>query len=97
MTEESPSCAGPFEGAQLEYPIHFDLRVIYRLADVRDFQADLEAAMAKVGVPWTLIQDVVKPDASYGRMGARVTVDSKQRMDLLYAAVAAIPGVKAVI
>jgi hypothetical protein len=97
MNEEAPSCTGPFGEAQLEYPLHFDLRVIYRLADAKDFQTDLEAALAGVGVPWTLIQGIVKPDASYGRMGARVTVDSKQRMDVLYAAVAAIPGVKAVI
>jgi putative lipoic acid-binding regulatory protein len=97
MNEELPSCPGPFGEARLEYPLHFDLRVIYRLADVQDFQTELETVLTRVGVPWTLIQGVVKPQASYGRMGARVTVDSKQRMDSLYAAVAAIPGVKAVL
>ncbi|MCX7026492.1 MAG: hypothetical protein NT061_03170 [Spirochaetes bacterium] len=97
MNEDFPSCPGPFGGAELEYPLHFDLRVIYRLADTADFQKEFEAALTKVGVPWTLIQGVVKPGASYGRMGARIIVDSKPRMDLLYAAVAAIPGVKAVI
>ena len=81
----------------IEYPIAFDLRVIYSLAGTADFQKDLEAALARVGVPWTLIQGVAKPAATYGRMGARITVDSKQRMDALYAAVAAIPCVKAVI
>ena len=97
MEEPAPSCPGPFGEAQLEYPLHFDLRVIYRLAEVKDFQTELETVLTQVGVPWTLIQGVVKPDASYGRMGARITVDSKQRMDALYAAVAAIPCVKAVI
>lgn len=97
MEEPAPSCPGPFGGAQIRYPIAFDLRIIYRLSGTADFQTDLEAVLARVGVPWTLIQGTVKPDASYGRMGARITVDSKQQMDALYAAVAAIPCVKAVI
>jgi hypothetical protein len=97
METSAQSCPGPFGEAQLEYPLAFDLRVIYSLTGTADFQKDLETALSSVGVPWTLIQGVVKPGASYGRMGARITVDSKPRMDALYAAVAAIPCVKAVI
>jgi len=97
MNEDSPSCPDPFGGAQLEYPLHFDLRIIYKLAEAQDFQIELEAVLTRVDVPWTLIQGVVKPQALYGRMGARITIDSKQRMDALYAAVAAIPNVKVVL
>lgn len=88
---------GHFGGAALEYPLQFDLRVIYRLDATGDFAQALKDTLAKVGVPCSLIQGVAKPLATYGRMGARVTVDSKARMDALYAAVAALPGVKAVI
>ncbi|HEY9055279.1 MAG TPA: hypothetical protein VIO60_10730 [Rectinemataceae bacterium] len=93
-----PSCpANPFGEAELSYPIGFDLRVIYLLEGAGDFQQSLEKALADAGVPWTMIQGTKKPEARYGRMGARVTVSSKAAMDKLYAAVAAIPGVKAVI
>jgi len=44
-----------------------------------------------------MIQGIVKPGAKYGRMGARVAVDSQMKMSQLYAEVAKIPGVKAVI
>lgn len=97
MEEIYPSCPGPFGGAELEYPLDFDIRIIYRLAEAGDFRTKLEITLAEVGVPWTLIQGVIKPGASYGRMGARISVDSKQRMEILYAAIAALPGVKVVI
>jgi len=97
MNEDSPSCTEPFSGIQIEFPVHFDLRIIYVIADAPNLQVDLEATLLRIGVPCTLIQGVVKPGSKYGRMGARVTVDSKQNMDKLYAEVAKIKGVKAII
>ena len=97
MSEVFPSCQGPFGGVQIEFPVHFDLRIIYTIAEAPNLSADLEAALRKTAVPCSLIQGIAKPGSKYGRMGARVTVDSKERMDRLYAEVAAIKGVKAVI
>lgn len=97
MNEVFPSCQGPFSGVQIEFPVHFDLRIIYTIADAPNLSADLEAALLRTGVPCSLIQGIAKPGSKYGRMGARVTVDSKERMDRLYAEVAAIKGVRAVI
>lgn len=59
--------------------------------------ATLEATLKRIAIPCSLIQGLAKPEAKYGRMGARVTVDSKQTMDRLYAEVAKLPGIKAVI
>lgn len=59
--------------------------------------ASLEKCLALAGVSYTLIQGISKPGARYGRMGARVRVDSEASMKKLYATVAAIPGVKTVI
>lgn len=97
MGEEYPSCAGPFGGATISYPVTFDLRIIYEIASGGDFQHNLEKALTETGIPCSMIQGVVKPQARYGRMGARVTIDSKTKMDALYRSVSAIPGVKAVI
>ena len=92
-----PSCSLPFGSEQLKYPLHFDLRIIYTLACVDDFQKELERVLEKTQIPCSLIQGVAKPGAKYGRMGARVVIETKEKMDSLYSAVAAIPGVKAVI
>jgi putative lipoic acid-binding regulatory protein len=95
--ESGPSCAGPFSGVQIEYPVSFDLRLIYAIAEAQDLETALAAALARISVPCSLIQGVAKPGGKYGRMGARVTVDSKATMDKLYAEAAKLPGVKAVI
>ena len=95
--ESAPTCAGPFGGVQIEFPVSFDLRIIYTLAEAPDFQAALAATLARISIPCSLIQGVAKPGATYGRMGARVTVDSKASMDRLYAEAAKLPGVKTVI
>jgi len=97
MNEASPSCAGPFGGIQIEYPVHFDLRIIYAKAEAPKMASALESALARLGIPCSIIQGTAKPEGRYGRMGARVIVDSKQSMDKLYAEVSGLPGVRAVI
>ncbi|HWR10756.1 MAG TPA: DUF493 family protein [Rectinemataceae bacterium] len=97
MSEELPSCSGPFGGIQVEYPVRFDLRIIYGVAEAGDIAAALEATLKRIAVPCSIIQRTVKPDGKYGRIGARISVDSKRTMDRLYAEVAKLPGVKTVI
>ena len=97
MDENAPACPAPFGGATIDYPVHFDLRIIYTLAEAPDMAARLEAVLAAIAVPCSMVQGVAKPGAKYGRMGARITVDSKLTMNRLYAEVGKIPGVKAVI
>lgn len=97
MEDTYPTCEGPFGNARVEYPVNFDLRIIYALAEAPNLEASLEKALAAAGVPCTLIQGISKPGAKYGRMGARVTVDSETSMKKLYSMVSAIPGVKTVI
>jgi len=78
--------------------VQFDLRIIYLKTEVpADLEVKLGALLQSLQIPCSLIQGVAKPDGRYGRMGARIRVDSALTMKQLYAAVAAIPGVKAVI
>ncbi len=97
MEENAPACSGPFGGATIDFPVHFDLRIIYILAEAPDMAARLEAVLTAIPLPCSMIQGIAKPGAKYGRMGARVTVESQIVMNRLYAEVARIPGVKAVI
>lgn len=93
----APSCSGPFGGATIEYPVHFDLRIIYTKAETTDLEAGLSAIFSRLGIPCSLIQGTAKPEGKYARMGARISVDSKLTMQRLYEEVGRIPGVKAVI
>jgi hypothetical protein len=74
MYGETPSCPEPFGAAKIEFPVSFDLRIIYTLAENPDLQGGLEAVLAKLEVP-SLIQGAAKPGAKYGKMGARITLD----------------------
>ena len=97
MEDQAPSCSGPFGGATINYPVQFDLRIIYLKAEVpADLETRLSALFLSLQVPCSLIQGIAKPEGRYGRIGARIRVDSGIIMKNLYAAVAAIPGVKAV-
>jgi putative lipoic acid-binding regulatory protein len=95
MSEEARAQA--FSEAKIEFPVSFDLRIIYTLAENPELQGGLEAILARLEVPCSLIQGAAKPGARYGKMGARITLDSLERMHALYAAVGALPGVKTVL
>jgi len=41
MEETYPKCDGPFGEVKVAYPVHFDLRIIYTLAEAPDFTASL--------------------------------------------------------
>lgn len=82
------------EGAEIEFPVTFDLRVIYVLAQGGTIQEDLEAIYARLGVPCSLMQGVAKPGASYGRFGSRLTFSTKEQMYATYEAIGKLPYIK---
>jgi len=92
-----PGAAGPFGGAELAFPVTFDLRIIYLLAGGESIQADLELLFERMSVPCSLMQGLAAPGAKYGRFGCRVTLDSRERMYALYAELGKLPYVKAAI
>ncbi|MCE5257313.1 MAG: DUF493 domain-containing protein [Spirochaetaceae bacterium] len=95
--KDSPVCKGPFGDAAIEYPIGFDLRIIYTLAEAPAMSELLGSTLKRLDISFTLIQGLSVPGKKYARMGARITVSSKESMDALYREVSRLPGVKAVI
>lgn len=93
--EESPQCG--LSGAQLEFPVTFDLRIIYVLAEGATIVEDLEAVYAAQGVSCAMIQGIAKPGAKYGRMGSRLTFTSRDQLYATYAAIGKLPYVKTAI
>lgn len=80
--------------AQIEFPVTFDLRVIYILAQGGTIQEDLEAIYQRLGVTCSLTQGVAKPGASYGRFGSRLTFTSREQMYATYEAIGKLPYIK---
>ena len=86
-----------FGGAQVEFPVSFDLRMIYVLESGGTIVEDLEAIYAWPGVRCALIQGIAKPGAKYGRMGSRLTFTSREQMYATYEAIGRLPYIKAAI
>lgn len=91
------SCGAPFGGAQMSFPVTFDLRIIYVLSGGASIQEDLEAVYARLGVECSLLQGVAKPGAKYGRFGSRITVRNRAQFYAVYTEVGKLPYIKAVI
>lgn len=85
------------EGVELEFPVTFDLRIIYVLAEGGSIQDDLERIYAGRGVKCTLMQGIAKPGAKYGRMGSRLTFSSREQLYATYADIGKLPYVKTAI
>ena len=89
--------ADQVENQEIAFPISFDLRIIYLLAEGGSLRGDLERILAARGVTWTLMQGDAKPDAKYGRYGVRLTMDNREQMYGTYDDIGKLGCVKAVL
>ena len=87
----------PISGAQLEFPITFDLRIIYVKGEGPDIVADLEGIYKARGVSCSLIQGMEIPGSKYARMGSRLTFASREQMYATYGDIGKLPYVKSAI
>lgn len=85
------------EALGLRFPVSFDLHIIYVLETGSTIVEDLTAIYASLGVACSLIQGVSKPGAKYGKMGSRVSFETREQMYAAYAAIAKLPYVKTAI
>ena len=92
----APLGAEAFDGSKIEFPVSFDLRTIYVLADGAGIQVDVENILARHGVECSMTQGDRKPGAKYGRFGARVTFTTREQMHAVYAEIGALPYIKGV-
>jgi len=87
----------PFGGIDLEFPISYDLRIIYLLSGGATIQVDLERIFGELGVSCALMQGIASPGARYGRWGSRIALSSREQMYALYDRIGKLPYVKAAI
>jgi putative lipoic acid-binding regulatory protein len=84
-------------GQELAFPISFDLRIIYVLAEGETIREDLTRILAEREVVWTLMQRDAKEGAKYGRFGVRLTMESREQMYAAYEDIAKLAYVKTAI
>ena len=84
-------------GAELKFPVSFDLRIIYVKAEGPSILADLEAIYKARGVPCSLIQGVDIPGSKYARMGSRLTFGNREQMYGTYEDIGKLSYVKSAI
>ena len=89
--------ASPFPGVQLDFPVTFDLRIIYVKAEGPDIVADLEGIYKARGVSCSLIQGMDIPGSKYARMGSRLTFASREQMYGTYEDIGKLSYVKSAI
>lgn len=97
MTDKYTVSSEAFAKVSIEFPIQFDLKIIYLIAEAQDLASSLEHLLAELSIPCSLIQGITVPGKKYGKLGARVTISSQEMMNSLYTRVAQLPGVKAAI
>ena len=83
--------------AELEFPVSFDLRLIYLVEGGAAIREDMERILASRGVAWTLMQNDAKEGAKYGRFGVRLTMASREQMYGTYEDIGKLPYVKTAI
>lgn len=89
--------AESLNGHKLDFPLAFDLRIIYVLAEGQNIREDLERLFALRGVAWTFMRGEAKPGAKYGRLGVNLTMESREQMYATYEDIGRLAYVKTAI
>jgi len=86
----------PLRGAKLQYPVSFELRIIYLAALCDELQAQMAGIMRTYGISAGTPRLLPVSGKKYGRMAIQVEFLDEPSMHGVYAAIGALPAVKAV-
>lgn len=81
----------------LNFPIEFELRVIYEIAVNPDFANSLTKLLSELGVSTEAPRALATKSIRYGRFACMVRFENKEAMYRAYEEAAKIPGVKTII
>lgn len=81
----------------IEYPVEFELRVIYARATGTTLPADLDALLSTRGVGLESVRSLPATGEKYGRLACKVAFQDKESLYDTYQAIGKLPGVKAVL
>jgi putative lipoic acid-binding regulatory protein len=86
----------PLRGAKLQYPVSFELRIIYLASMVDALRTQVSDIMQTYGIFAGAPRLLPVSGKKYGRMAIQVTFNDEPGMHGVYAAIGALPAVKAV-
>ncbi|HUW69477.1 MAG TPA: DUF493 family protein [bacterium] len=81
----------------IEYPVEFELRVIYARDAGATLQVDLDALLTERGVALESVRSLPATGEKYGRLACKVVFQDKESLYATYQAIGQLPGVKAVL
>lgn len=81
----------------IEYPVEFELRVIYARVTGATLQADLDTLLAERGVARGPVRSLPVSGERFGRLACKVAFQDKESLYETYQAIGQLPGVKAVL
>ncbi|MBU0935610.1 MAG: DUF493 domain-containing protein [Spirochaetes bacterium] len=84
----------PAEPDQLQYPLHFDLRIIYNLAQGATLEPQLVEILQKHHIQSGLPRTLPASGSKYGKMAVAVTFQDEASMHAVYAEIGALAAVK---
>ena len=82
---------------ELQYPVEFELRVIYTISLGADLSTRLASLLTESGVALETVRELPSTSAKYGRLACRVRFEDKVKLYATYEAIGALPGVKTVL
>ncbi len=95
MASESPDARGRASG--LEYPVDFELRVIYELSYGSAPEEELARVLSTRGAALEAPRRLPSSGQRYGRLACRVRFETQDALYAAYAEAGAIPGVKTIL
>jgi len=97
-TSSTPQAPDPrLVGAEIRFPVTFDLRIIYLKSEGGTIVEDLEAIYRARGVTCALFQGIDIPGSKYARMGSRLTFSNREQMYAAYGDIGKLSYVKSAI
>ncbi|HAP44638.1 MAG: hypothetical protein A2087_13155 [Spirochaetes bacterium GWD1_61_31] len=87
----------PFGGARLQFPVSFELRIIYVLAQGALLEPQVLEILQKQRAAPQLPRTLPASGSTYGRMAVPVCFADEASMRAAYAAIGVLPGVKALL
>jgi len=97
MEEDTIANALPQNAEGLEYPVEFELRVIYVLAEGATIAEELKRILKERRASLENPRALPASKARYGRLACKVRFEDKDSLYATYIAIGALPGVKVVL
>jgi putative lipoic acid-binding regulatory protein len=91
----SENSGNPSGQKEIEYPVNYDLKVIFEASEALDIQKrNLELVIEDADVPHKFIRSRQSSKAKYVSLTVNITIHSNEQLQYLYQRLKLLPGIK---